>query len=535
MAANSYRCAILVALALLLAAGAVRAEEERPEWAGDLAALLAERVPARRAERLDALLARAPDPRALLAELGRPPVWAGEAKVGRLQWEREVAGGSRLTVFAFVPSNYTHEKAWPVLVWMHGGVSRAEDGGGLSGIRMLEDAAEAGGFLLLSPSATGNCVWWSPAGVEHLRGALREFAATHRIDPARIAAAGFSDGGSGCYHLLAHDPEPYGCFLALMGNPLVTTTAGGPLFPSNLASRPVLAWNGGLDPLYPSERMKPIVEEWRAAGASIDWEDFPEAGHDPTAAMEQWEKAAAFWTSHPRPAPPAKVDWTTAAPGADGRRAWVEILEVDPAAPSDETLAVTPMPVPEVRGRPRLGISIDQSHPGPGIRVDRVEPGTPAAEAGFQPGDTIQKVGETTLASGEEGFRALRAYLEGLGDTDGTFEVERAGEKKTLTARPRVLPQDAPPKALGYGRPAGRVVAEVVSPTRVEVRSRAVKRFRLHLAPPLFDPSQELLVLVNGKEAFRGKPGLDALYILDLALRSLPGDPVAVAELVVTP
>jgi len=518
------------------ALGTARAEDARPAWAADLEALRAEREPLKRAERSLALLANAPAPAQLVAELSRPHPWKADAKTGMMHWEREVPGAGTLTVFAYVPTTYTPEKAWPALVWLHGGVNTDEDGGGLDGMGMLQEEAEARGVLLVSPSGRDTATWWSARGVAHVRASLLDLATTYRVDPTRVAVAGFSDGGSGGFHLLAHAPDPYGCVLALMGNPLVTRGAGGPTFPGNCTSLPILAFNGAKDALYPSERMKPLMDELTKAGAKLTWVDLPEAGHNPADLGESMGDVWNFWEKHPRVALPPSIDWECAVPSLNGRRAWVEILEVNASAPGAPGLESQALAMPsEAAPRPRLGVDIDQEHEGAGIKIAKVAPGSPAAEAGFKPGDIIVKVGETELGAGEEAFDALRAFLAGLGETDGEFGIQRGDKAVTLKTRPRLLKQDDPSPELGYGKPSGRVVAEVKTPARIEVRTRGVAKLRLHLARPLVDPSHEVVVMLNGKEAFKGVPAADAGYLLGQALRTLPGDPVFEAQVTLTP
>jgi poly(3-hydroxybutyrate) depolymerase len=217
------RLTLAATLAVVAATARAYAEEPaRPAWADDLAALRLEGDPAKRVERTWALLAKKPDVAALRAELARLPAWkADEAKGSVVDWKRDAGKAGKLTVSAYVPAAYTIEKAWPVLLWLHGAVARDEDGGGEQMVEVLRDAGEMSGCIVLAPSGTKDTMWWSPAGVAHVRGSLADLARRYRVDPDRVAAAGFSDGGSGCYHLLAHDPDPYACFLAAMGHPLV--------------------------------------------------------------------------------------------------------------------------------------------------------------------------------------------------------------------------------------------------------------------------------------------------------------------------
>lgn len=519
-----------VLLLLAVAVPAARAGDA-PALGDAVARALASPDPAERLGHCLAVLALRPDPAAVAAAVPGAWRWPSDAPRGEtVEWEHVTPDGVPHTVYAYAPKAYTPERAWPLFVWMHGGVSQPQDGKGEGAIDDFKEAAEREGFLILSPSTQPEALWWTPMGAAYLRAALDTMRRRWRVDPDRVLAAGFSDGGSAGYHLLAHDPTPYAAFLAYVGNPLVTRIYGGPTWSTNLASRPVYAVNGGRDPLYPSEQMQPFVEAMQAAGARISWFAEPTEAHDGSSFPARLPSILAFWKENPRSALPRRLAWATSRPGLDGegRFAWAEILAVDEAAPSAEGLAApVELPLPDVTPRPRLGIVLDQEFEGPGIRVREVQPGTPAEEAGFQPGDVIVELGGDAVP-GDEPLAALRAYLESLEGKDGVFTVRREGARVEIRARPRVLAEDRParPAELGYDRPVGLLEVEAKDGNRIEVRTRSVRSLRLFLAEPLVDFSKELVVVVNGTERFRGKPPQDAALTLAEAVRGGPGAPV---------
>ncbi|MFV1959665.1 MAG: PDZ domain-containing protein, partial [Planctomycetota bacterium] len=152
-----------------------------------------------------------------------------------------------------------------------------------------------------------------------------------------------------------------------------------------------------------------------------------------------------------------------------------------------------------------------------------------AAEAGFEAGDVILKIGDERIASFEE-IAKLRDYLQGLDDEDGLFTVRRGEETLEIETRPKVLDQDRVelkrPKELGYDVSPGLVVARNRGGNVLEIQTRGVGTLRLHLAEPMIDFSKELVVRVNGKERFRGTPPQDAAVMLAEAVLNVPGGPL---------
>jgi hypothetical protein len=528
------RTLTLSLLTFLLAVPADAEDAADADLVACVEALFAETDPAARAGKGLALAATGAGVGAVAAAVERARRWDSDAPKGDVvTWKRETPDGVAHTIYAQIPETYDPARAWPVLIWLHGGVSREQDEGGLFGIRIFGEAVDEDGFILLSPSTQQGAEWWTTNGVELVRGSLEDLQARWRVDADRVAVSGFSDGASGCFHLLSHDPGPYCCFLPLMGHPGLTRLIGGPCFAANVGARPVWAVNGGQDPLYASARMEPLIDQLKQAGCDVTWNDLPEAGHRiPHVLPEHWPAMRAFWRAHPREALPRRVTWATARPREEGRLAWVEILGVDAKAPSDATLESAVLPDPP--GRPRLGIRLDQEHRGAGLAIEAVQPGTAAAEAGFQPGDVIVDVDGEELGEGAAAFGVLSAALGNMQERAGVFTVRRGEAEVELTARPRSVAPERPP-GLGYGAPSASIDARVAQGGEIHVRTRHVARFKLHLAPPLVDLARPIRVVVNGKERFEGKVAGSVGHLLNEAVRAGPGAPLYHAVLVIAP
>ncbi len=156
----------------------------------------------------------------------------------------------------------------PLVVMLHGA------GGNAAGtLRLIEDAAP--GALILAPESRGP-TWDVILGaygpdVAFLDAALRAVFGRHRVDPRRVALAGFSDGAS------------YALSLALGNGDLFThALAFSPGFaaPPEPVGRPRLFVSHGVSddvlPIGPCSRR--LVPRLRAADYEVRYREFP-GGH----------------------------------------------------------------------------------------------------------------------------------------------------------------------------------------------------------------------------------------------------------------
>ncbi len=77
------------------------------------------------------------------------------------------------------------------------------------------------------------------------------------------------------------------------------------------------------------------------------------------------------------------------------------------------------------------------------------------------------------------------------------------------------------------------LIEAAVDGNAVTVALRGVKRFALDISPDLFDLEKEIVVTVNGREAYRGKVVADPEYLLRSFARDRDRAMLFVARVVV--
>jgi predicted esterase len=240
-----------------------------------------------------------------------------------------------------VPVDYDPAKRWPLRVSLHGGVGRRPPQQGDDPPRPLSNRTPLDGELVLHPRAWETTEWWTGAQADNVARLVERVKRDYNVDESRIYVTGISDGGTGVYYLAMRDATAWAACLPLNGHPLVLANpsvgAEGQLFATNARNCPMYAVNGGRDRLYPAASVEPFVDLFRRAGATLEWQVHPDAGHDVSWWPEERGRVQAFLAKHPRAAHPASISWETERAQRHNRFRWLVIRQLG-ARPSDVRL-----------------------------------------------------------------------------------------------------------------------------------------------------------------------------------------------------
>lgn len=225
-----------------------------------------------------------------LAQLGgdgrltaRPGVPTGTPTLGR----QALGLGGAKDGLLYVPVNYRPDTAAPLVLMLHGAGGSAS-----GGIRPFEALADSRGFILLAPDSR-DFTWDVILGgfgpdVAFIDSALEAVFRSCRVDPARIAIEGFSDGAS------------YALSLGLTNGDLFShVVAFSPGFradPTRTGRPRVFVSHGTADQILPIQNTsRRIVPDLQGLGYSVVYREF-QAGHlvpsDIAVAAADWMAAA---------------------------------------------------------------------------------------------------------------------------------------------------------------------------------------------------------------------------------------------------
>ncbi|MFH1421723.1 MAG: dienelactone hydrolase family protein, partial [Planctomycetota bacterium] len=278
----------------------------------------------------------------------------------------------------YIPDSYDSSKKLPVLINLHGGVSKPQllPENVVMNLRTMWEP-EANNYIVILPLGQRGCSWWDEVGASAILGALHVVASIYNIDENRIYLSGFSDGGSGTYYMAHCHSTPFAAFVVLNGSVAVAEQGGEQVYLPSFSNKPLYAVSGGKDKLYPATYIKPYIDEMKKAGVDVTYKVYENARHDFSYGDKEKKNIIAFLNKKERKPFPSKITIETANENL-GRIHYVKIDRIEDINNNENFPDYN---VPFVK-RIIIGIALDEKFPGPGVRIDDIGEGTFAQTAG---------------------------------------------------------------------------------------------------------------------------------------------------------
>lgn len=182
----------------------------------------------------------------------------------------------------FVPPGYTPEKAWPVILFLHGSGERGTDGflqtevGIGTAIRRDYRRIPA---LVVMPQCRPNQSWDGPMRSMALR-CLEATSRQYHLDPARVYLTGLSLGGQGVWHIAAAFPDHFAAIVPIAGfAELGESTGLAARLAPRLTKLPIWCFHGELDANVPVAKSREMVAAIRNAGGTVHCTEYKGANH----------------------------------------------------------------------------------------------------------------------------------------------------------------------------------------------------------------------------------------------------------------
>lgn len=218
------------------------------------------------------------------------PAREGETGVMHFDNEPRTRGGFSL----YVPESYTPDRAWPLVVALHGG-----SGHGRGFLWNWLRDARSFGAILAAPTSAGNSLGstWALMGDDNDTPNLARIVAQVRekwnIDPQRLLLTGMSDGGTFCYVSALDSQSPFTHIAPVSAtfHPMLVSMADA----DRLRGLPIFLVHGALDWMFPVEVARQAQKALTAAGANVTYTEIDDLSHtyprEINAKMLAWVKA----------------------------------------------------------------------------------------------------------------------------------------------------------------------------------------------------------------------------------------------------
>lgn len=229
---------------------------------------------------------------ACLITLRTPLGWAADEHRDRFEARQYVdADGARLLYRLLRPQNYAPQVRYPLVLFLHGAGERGDDNvrqlvHGMNQFASDQIMAEHPCFVMAPQCPAGqkwvDMDWSAPRGdmpaepAPAMRLACATLDALQKefsIDPARVYVTGLSMGGYGTWDAIARYPDRFAAAVPICGG-------GDPAQAQKMARTPVWAFHGGKDGVVKPQRSREMVEAIKAAGGTVKYTEYPDAGHN---------------------------------------------------------------------------------------------------------------------------------------------------------------------------------------------------------------------------------------------------------------
>lgn len=203
-------------------------------------------------------------------------------RTGFVEKSLTMPDGATRHYVVFVPHDYTAQKAWPCILFLHGAGERGTDNEAQVRVgigKAIRDREETFGFVTVLPQCAPEPRWWtSKSEKAYAMACLARTEKEYRIDPKRVYLTGLSMGGFGTWALAEDHPQRWAAIVPICGK-------GDPGKVEAFAHIPCWCFHGAEDGTVPPKHSREMVQALKEAGARPRYTEYPGVGHN------SWDRA----------------------------------------------------------------------------------------------------------------------------------------------------------------------------------------------------------------------------------------------------
>jgi predicted peptidase len=208
---------------------------------------------------------------------------AGEKGHGFLTRVHQDPDGKEAKYVLFIPYDYTGEKPYPLILFLHGLGESGADGHkqvevGLGPAIKRQESTFP--FITIFPQSQKRTWQAGSTDAKRALSILEEVQKQYRVDPQRIYLSGLSMGGYGTWSLAMAEPQRWAAMVPICGG-------GDARQAAKIKDIPCWCFHGAADKVVNVERSRAMIKALEASGGKPKYTEYPGVGH------KSWDEAYA--------------------------------------------------------------------------------------------------------------------------------------------------------------------------------------------------------------------------------------------------
>jgi predicted peptidase len=191
------------------------------------------------------------------------------------------ASGDTGKYVVFVPEGYQGDKAYPLILFLHGAGETGTDGEKQAKVGLgpaVKKRATTFPFIVVFPQSQKRTRKADSPDGKRALAILDEVRKAYKVDPKRIYLTGLSMGGYGTWSMAEAHPDKWAAIVPICGG-------GNPKQAAKIKDLPCWCFHGDADKAVPVQRSRDMIEALKAAGGSPKYTEYPNVGHN------SWDRA----------------------------------------------------------------------------------------------------------------------------------------------------------------------------------------------------------------------------------------------------
>ena len=428
----------------------------------------------------------------------------------------------------YIPKGYDCKKKTPLIIYLHGGVSTKvfhETPVEYAKQNYFTKYAKENNWIVVYPMGNNYTAWWKLTGIKNLKAQIRKLKSQYNIDDNRIYISGFSDGGSGAFHLALNAPDDFAVFYPLNGMISVGSAVTQiPVYLPNLRNRFVYANNTDEDGLYPAKVMRNFIKLSLEADANLFYKEYWGFGHTFEYANKELPIIIENMKTKVRDIFPSEIYWETSMLEY-GKCDWIQITSLDTTLSSKAWHKEYNVKIADERVS--FGFYNDREYEDYGTRISKVVPKSTSETMGLLENDIIIKMDGVEA---ENIGKLIERRSEKKRGDKFALTILRADKEIQLSGQfPEIVYSDA----FNYTKPSGAVDA-IYYGNHFNIETSSVSQIALFLHPQMINLNIPVVITINGKEVFNKVVEIDRDFMIQNFLENIDKQALWVNKIILT-